>query len=100
MQRIVTALAAMLLVVATVAAAAPVAAQQRSSEPGADQAKPAQEQAKPESEKKPAERAVDPAVLGLPDNVPLEIPTTEQGGGAEPIVKTVTKTVADRSWIR
>jgi len=56
MQKIVTALAAMLLVVAT---AAPVAAQQRSSEPGADQAKPAQEQAKPESEKKPADRAVE-----------------------------------------
>ena len=100
MQRIVTALAAMLLVVATVATAAPVAAQQRSSEPGADQAKPAQEQAKPESEKKPADRAVDPAVLGLPVNVRLEITITDQRGGAEPIVKTVTKTVADRSWIR
>jgi len=90
MQRIVTALAAMLLVAAT---AAPVAAQQKSSKPDADQAKP-------ESEKKPADRAVDPAVLGLPVNVRLEITITDQRGGAEPIVKTVTKTVADRSWIR
>jgi hypothetical protein len=90
MQRIVTALAAMLLVVAT---AAPVAAQQKNSKPDADQAKP-------EPEKKPADRAVDPAVLGLPVNVRLEITITDQRGGAEPIVKTVTKTVADRSWIR
>jgi len=100
MQRIVTALAATLVAIATVASAAPVAAQQKSSKPGAEQAKPAQEQAKPESEKKPADRAVDPAVLGLPVNVRLEITITDQRGGAEPIVKTVTKTVADRSWIR
>ena len=39
-------------------------------------------------------------VEGMPVNVRLEITITDQRGTAEPIVKTVTKTVADRSWIR
>jgi hypothetical protein len=73
--------------------AAPVAAQEK---PASPQEKPVttkpQEVASPRSAAAPAE--------GLPVNVRLEITITDQRGTAEPIVKTVTKTVADRSWIR
>jgi hypothetical protein len=90
MQRIVTALVAIVL------AAAPAIAQQQPKPPAkpAEQSKPAAEQPK-----EPA-KAIDPRDAGLPVNVRLEITITDQRGGAEPIVKTVTKTVADRSWIR
>jgi hypothetical protein len=90
MQRIVTALVAIVL------AAAPAIAQQQPK----PAAKPA-EQSKPAAEqpKEPA-KAIDPRDAGFPVNVRLEITITDQRGGAEPIVKTVTKTVADRSWIR
>ena len=90
MQRIVTALVAIVL------AAAPAIAQQQAKPPAkaAEQSKPAAEQPK-----EPA-KAIDPRDAGLPVNVRLEITITDQRGGAEPIVKTVTKTVADRSWIR
>jgi hypothetical protein len=73
--------------------AAPVAAQEK---PASPQEKPVttkpQEVASPRPAAAPAE--------GLPVNVRLEITITDQRGTAEPIVKTVTKTVADRSWIR
>jgi hypothetical protein len=73
--------------------AAPVAAQEK---PASPQEKPVttkpQEVASPRPATAPAE--------GLPVNVRLEITITDQRGTAEPIVKTVTKTVADRSWIR
>jgi hypothetical protein len=52
---------------------------------------------------KPVETVTKPVVApneGLPVNVRLEITITDQRGNTEPIVKTVTKTVADRSWIR
>lgn len=87
MQRIATCLVAMLLI------AAPVIAQE----------KPA---AKPAQEKPPAKTTtVEPATArsmseGMPVNVRLEITITDQRGDGPPIVKTVTKTVADRSWIR
>ena len=89
MQRIVRALVAMLLI------AAPVAAQQQPK----PAAKPA-EQSKPAADQPKPAKAVDPRDAGLPVNVRLEITITDQRGGTEPIVKTVTKTVADRSWIR
>ncbi|HET7698514.1 MAG TPA: hypothetical protein VFK57_22555 [Vicinamibacterales bacterium] len=60
-------------------------------------------QEKPGTAKPPAETAAPARAVpteGLPVNVRLEITITDQRGNAEPIVKTVTKTVADRSWIR
>jgi hypothetical protein len=93
MQRIATCLVALLLT------AVPVVAQDTVEQ------KPVQE--KPES--KPAQ-APKPAIdrpetgrtvtEGMPVNVRLEITITDQRGDGPPIVKTVTKTVADRSWIR
>jgi hypothetical protein len=80
--------------------ATPAAAQPKPAapKPPAEAAKPG-ETAKPPAETAPARPAVS-VNEGLPVNVRLEITITDQRGGAEPIVKTVTKTVADRSWIR
>jgi hypothetical protein len=75
----------------------PAAAQPRQPAKPTEAAKPGAETPKP-----PAESPARPVASaeGLPVNVRLEITITDQRGGAEPIVKTVTKTVADRSWIR
>ena len=73
----------------------PAAAQPRQPAKPAEAAKPG-----PETPKPPAEGPRMVPNEGLPVNVRLEITITDQRGGAEPIVKTVTKTVADRSWIR
>lgn len=87
MQRIATYLAVMLLI------AAPVMAQEKPP------AKPAQE--KPAAKTTTAEPVSKATVTeGLPVNVRLEITITDQRGDGPPIVKTVTKTVADRSSIR
>jgi hypothetical protein len=90
MQRIVRSLVAAVLI------ASPLAAQER--KPAAEQSKPQQTEAKQPSNA--AERARAAVVEGLPVNVRLEITITDQRGDGPPIVKTVTKTVADRSWIR
>lgn len=87
MQRIVATLVALLLTGASAAA----------------QQKPAAAQEKPPTTTKPVESVTKPSpqpAEGLPVNVRLEITITDQRGDAPPIVKTVTKTVADRSWIR
>ena len=79
------------------ALAAPAAAQQVSAQKPVPAAKA--EQTKPETKNEPAKPVVI-AGEGMPVNVRLEITITDQRGDAAPIVKTVTKTVADRSWIR
>src|SRR6185436_20805187 len=79
------------------ALAAPAAAQQFSAQKPVPAAKT--EQTKPETKNEPAKPVVI-AGEGMPVNVRLEITITDQRGDAAPIVKTVTKTVADRSWIR
>jgi len=79
------------------ALAAPAAAQQVSAQKPVPAAKP--ETTKPETKNEPAKPVVIPTE-GMPVNVRLEITITDQRGDAAPIVKTVTKTVADRSWIR
>ena len=75
----------------------PAAAQPKQPAKPAEAAKPG-----PETPKPPTESPARPVASaeGMPVNVRLEITITDQRGGAEPIVKTVTKTVADRSWIR
>jgi hypothetical protein len=73
--------------------AAPVAAQDKPAQ------KPAQE--KPPAKSASAEiAAARSANEGLPVNVRLEITITDQRADGPPIVKTVTKTGADRSMIR
>jgi len=89
MQRIVTGLIVVLLT------AAPVVAQQRASQP----AKPAAAQ-EPEKEKPKETRPPVVDNTPLPVNVRIEITITDTRAGAPPIVKTVTKTVADRSMVR
>ena len=79
------------------ALAAPAAAQQASAQKPVQTAKP--EATKPETKNEPA-KAVTVVGEGMPVNVRLEITITDQRGNAAPIVKTVTKTVADRSSIR
>lgn len=86
MQRIVVCLAALLLI------AAPVAAQEKPAQKPPAQVKSAQE--------KPPAAPARAANEGLPFNVRLEITITDQRGAGEPIVKTITKTGADRSMIR
>ena len=76
---------------------APGAAQQASAQKPAPAAKP--DASKTETKNEPA-KAVTVASEGLPINVRLEITITDQRGDGPPIVKKVTKTVADRSSIR
>ena len=76
---------------------APAAAQQVSAQKPATTTKP--ESAKPETKNQPA-KPVTISSEGLPVNVRLEITITDQRGDGPPIVKKVTKTVADRSSIR
>jgi len=90
MQRIVPTLVAVLLT------AAVAAAQEKPAKPAPAKA-PAGEKA---AEKEAPAKAVKEFPEGLPVNVRLEITITDQRGDGPPIVKTVTKTVADRSWIR
>lgn len=79
------------------ALAAPAAAQQASAQKPVQATKP--EATKPETKNEPT-KAVTVVGEGMPVNVRLEITITDQRGNAAPIVKTVTKTVADRSTIR
>jgi len=95
MSRIVRSVIAALLI------AAPVAAQEKPAPAKSPkEAREAQEKAKPGAETPAPARPIKVAEEGLPVNVRLEITITDQRGDAAPIVKTVTKTVADRSWIR
>lgn len=86
-----------LTLAALLALAAPAAAQQVSAQKPAPAAKP--EVSKAETKEQPA-KAITVINDGMPVNVRLEITITDQRGESAPIVKTVTKTVADRSWIR
>jgi hypothetical protein len=81
--------------------AAPAAAQQTTTaqKPAAPASANKAETVKDTKEAAPA-KPITVANEGLPVNVRLEITITDQRGDATPIVKTVTKTVADRSWIR
>jgi glucose/arabinose dehydrogenase len=88
MQRIVTVLIGIALL------AAPAAAQQRGSAP-AKPAAQAQEKDKPKADARPA---IDNTPL--PVNVRIEITITDTRPDAPAIVKSVTKTVADRSMVR
>ena len=86
-------------VIAALLIAAPLAAQEKPAPAkAAKEAKDAQEKAK--AGEPPAPARPIKVEEGLPVNVRLEITITDQRGDAAPIVKTVTKTVADRSWIR
>jgi hypothetical protein len=87
--------------------AAPALAQQR--EPPkptrpAQQPKEGDQTPKPAAQQsKEGEQAPKPVVVppeGMPVNVRVEITITDQRGDAPPIAKTVTKTVADRTWGR
>jgi hypothetical protein len=90
MQRIVTTLVAVLLT------AALAAAQEKPAKPAPAKTPASEKAAAKEAPAKPVKEFPE----GLPVNVRLEITITDQRGDAAPIVKTVTKTVADRSWIR
>jgi hypothetical protein len=82
--------------------AAPALAQQPRQRPATPSPQQPKETAQP-SKPKEGEQAVKPAAgppEGMPVNVRVEITITDQRGDAPPIVKTVTKTVADRTWGR
>jgi hypothetical protein len=82
--------------------ATPVLAQPPSQRPpttSAQQPKEGEQAPKAkESEQQPKPIVVPPE--GMPVNVRVEITITDQRGDAPPILKTVTKTVADRTWGR
>lgn len=85
------------------ALAVPAAAQQTSAQKPPAAAKP--EASKTETREAQGQAPAKAVTVtnvneGLPVNVRLEITITDQRGDTPPIVKTVTKTVADRSWIR
>jgi hypothetical protein len=68
------------------------------SKPEPQTPKPAApQQVKDADQPKPA---AAPTAEGLPVNVRVEITITDQRGDGPPIVKTVSKTVADRTWGR
>jgi hypothetical protein len=83
--------------------AAPALAQPRGQSPRAQPPKEGAQTPKPAAAPQPKEGAQSkPAAApeGMPVNVRVEITITDQRGDGPPIVKTVTKTVADRTWGR
>lgn len=90
------------LALAGLLVAAPAAAQQTTTaqKPAAPASANKAETVKETKEQQPAAKTPTVVGEGLPVNVRLEITITDQRGNAAPIVKTVTKTVADRSTIR
>lgn len=86
-----------------VLSAVPALAQQPGQSPAPQQPKPAaqpQKQAPPREPKEAGEAKPVQVSEGMPVNVRIEITITDQRGDGTPIVKTVTKTVADRTWGR